>query len=301
MKTWRVIMITTQTETKETREKVNIFEFSDYADYLNSYVNRYGRYGHGPFNLKNWANRLGYRSASSLTMILNKSRLPTYKMINAFVEDFKLNRSERRYFELLVELERRKSSGQPIHELLNEIKRISGFSEYQKIDVDKFNVVSDWHCYVIKRLVSLSDFKLDVEWIFNKLRKKVSRKNIKSAIESLEKVGMLSFDSQKGFFDHEPKTHTGNDIPSSAIRHHHKGMIERSLEALEEQTIEERLFQGLTICVDKERDLNMAFEDIQKFINQFNRKYSKDGLGKSVYQLNVAFFDHTADDEGVKQ
>lgn len=295
-------MVTTTTEEmKETREKVNIFEFSDYADYLNSYVNRYGRYSHGPFNLKNWANRLGYRSASSLTMILNKSRLPTYKMINAFVEDFRLNRSERRYFELLVELERRKSSGQPIHELINEIKRISGFSEYQKIDVDKFNVVSDWYCYVIKRLVSLSDFKLDIEWIYNKLRKKVARKDIKSAIESLEKVGMLSFDSQKGFYDHEPKTHTGNDIPSSAIRHHHKGMIDRSLEALEEQTIEERLFQGLTICVDKERDLNMAFEDIQKFINQFNRKYSKDGVGKSVYQLNVAFFDHTSEDEGVKQ
>lgn len=294
-------MMTGTETTQETQEKVNIFEFSDYSDYLNSYVNRYGRYSHGPFNLKNWANRLGYRSASSLTMILNKTRLPTYKMINAFSEDFKLNRSERRYFELLIELERRKVSGQPIHELLNEIKRISGFSEYQKIDVDKFSVVSDWYCYVIKRLVSLKDFKLDIEWIFNKLRKKVPRKNIKSAIESLEKVGMISFDSQRGFYDHEPKTHTGNDIPSSAIRHHHRGMIERSLEALEEQTIDERFFQSLTICMDKERDLTTAFEDIQKFVNQFNRKYSKDGVGKSVYQLNLALFDHTAEEEGVKQ
>lgn len=291
----------TGTESQETQEKVNIFEHSDYSDYLNSYVNRYGRYSHGPFNLKNWANRLGYRSASSLTMILNKTRLPTYKMINAFAEDFKLNRSERRYFELLIELERRKVSGQPIHELLNEIKRISGFSEYQKIDVDKFSVVSDWYCYVIKRLVSVKNFKLDIEWMFNKLRKKVPRKNIKTAIESLEKVGMISFDSQKGFYDHEPKTHTGNDVPSSAIRHHHKGMIERSLEALEEQTIEERFFQSLTICVDKERDLSGACEDIQKFVNQFNRKYSKDGVGKSVYQLNIQFFDHTIEEEGAKQ
>lgn len=291
----------TGTESHETQEKVNIFEHSDYSDYLNSYVNRYGRYSHGPFNLKNWANRLGYRSASSLTMILNKTRLPTYKMINAFSEDFKLNRSERRYFELLIELERRKTSGQPIHELLNEIKRISGFSEYQKIDVDKFTVVSDWYCYVIKRLVSLKSFKLDIEWIFNKLRKKVPRKEIKTAIESLEKVGMISFDSQKGFYDHEPKTHTGNDIPSSAIRHHHRGMIERSLEALEEQTIEERFFQSLTLCFDKERDLAPAFEEIQKFVNQFNRKFSKDGAGKSVYQMNIQFFDHTSEEEGIKQ
>ena len=295
------MIITTTEGMLETKEKVNIFEFSDYADYLNRYVNRYGRYSHGPFNLKNWANRLGYRSASSLTMILNKTRLPTFKMMNAFAEDFKLNSSERNYFELLVELERRKASGEQLYELINEIKRISGFSEYQKIDIAKFSVISDWYCYVIKRLVSLQDFKLDVEWIFSKLRKKVARKDIKSAIESLEKVGMLTFDSQKGFYDDDPKTHTGNDIPSSAIRHHHKGMIERSLEALEEQTIDERLFQGLTLCIDKERDLNLAFEEIQKFINQFNRKFSKDGVGKSVYQLNVAFFDHTLDEKGENQ
>lgn len=274
-------------------DKINVFEFSDYADFLNRYVSRYGRYGHGPYNLKNWANRLGYRSASSLTMILNKTRLPTFKMIQAFSEDFGFNKNERRYFELLVELERKKKSGQSCVELIDEIKKMSGFSEYQRINVDQFVVVSEWYCYVIKALVNLKSFKLDINWIYEILRKKVSRTQIKLAIESLEKIGMLKFDTHHGFFDGAPKTHTGNEVPSSAIRQHHQGMINRSLEALDEQTIDERFFQSMTLCIDQEVDYENATEDIQKFINTFNRKYSKNDEANSVYQMNVQFFQHT--------
>lgn len=274
-------------------KKIEIFNFTDYSDYLNAYVNEYGRYSHGPFNLKNWAKRLGYRSPSSLAMVLNKQRFPTYKMIAAFSEDFKLNKSERRYLELLVELERKKLKGEPLEETMKEAKKISGLHEYQQINFNQFTVVSDWFCYVVKRLVSHKDFQNDEDWIFRKLRRKVSRAKIRRAIDSLIGVELLKQDENGRLIDSSPQTHTGNEIPSAAIRSHHKGMIERANEALDEQTIDNRIFQAITLNIKKDEDKEAAFDDIKKFINDFNRKYSDDNNGDSVYQLNLQFFEHT--------
>ncbi|MCP4913192.1 MAG: DUF4423 domain-containing protein [Oligoflexia bacterium] len=274
-------------------KKIEIFNFTDYSDYLNAYVNEYGRYSHGPFNLKNWAKRLGYRSPSSLAMVLNKQRFPTYKMIAAFSEDFKLNKSERRYLELLVELERKKLKGESLEETIKEAKKISGLHEYQQINFNQFTVVSDWFCYVVKRLVSHKDFQNDEDWIFKKLRRKVSRAKIRRAIDSLIGVELLKQDESGRLIDSSPKTHTGNEIPSAAIRSHHRGMIERATEALEEQSIDDRIFQAITLNIKKEEDKEAAFDDIKKFINDFNRKYSDDNNGDSVYQLNLQFFEHT--------
>ncbi|MDC1173947.1 TIGR02147 family protein [Bacteriovoracaceae bacterium] len=276
-------------------KKIEIFSFTDYSDFLNAYVNEYGRYSHGPFNLKNWAKRLGYKSPSSLAMVLNKQRFPTWKMIAAFSEDFKLNKNERRYFELLVELERKKLKGEPLEEIIKEAKRISGLHEYQQINFNQFTVVSDWYCYAIKRLVALKDFQNNEDWIFKKLRRKVSKAKIRNAIDSLIGVGLVKQTADGGLADSNPKTHTGNEVPSAAIRSHHRGMIERSLEALEEQSIENRIFQAMTLSMDKSTDKEKAFDDIKNFINDFNRKYSKDNNGDSVYQLNVQLFEHSVE------
>lgn len=280
-------------QTVETNSSISIFDYTDYSDYLNSYVNESGKYSHGPFNLKNWAVRLGYRSPSSLAMVLNKQRLPTWRMIASFSEDFRLNKNERRYFELLVELERKKQAGEPVSEILKETHKLSGLKEYQKINYDQFVVISDWHCYVIKRLVSNKKFIEDNEWIYKVLRKKVSRTKINEAINSLISVGLLTRDSQGHLVDSSPKTHIGNEIPSSAVRNHHRGMMERAIESIEEQDVKNRILQSVTLTLNKTHKLDEAFEDIKDFINNFNRKYSDDTNGDSVYQLNVQLFEHT--------
>ncbi len=287
--------------TLERLRKISIFDFTDYSEYLNSYVNEYGKYSHGPFNLKNWAKRLGYRSASSLAMVLNKQRIPTWKMIASLSEDFKLSKNERKYFELLVDLERKKQAGEPIHEILKETHRLSGLKEYQQINFDQFVVISDWHCYVIKRLVSNKNFIDDLDWIYRALRRKVTKAKIKESIDSLISVGMLSRDDKGQLVDSNPQTHTGNQIPSAAIRNHHKGMLMRGIEAIEEQDVSSRMFQGLTLNMKKDADLESAFEDIKKFINKFNKKYSKDGAGDSVYQLSMMLYEHTDISNEVEQ
>ena len=293
--------ITNQNHKKKVVSKPSIFDFTDYSDFLNSYVQAYGKYSHGPYNLKNWALRLGYKSPSSLAMVLGKQRLPTWRMIISFSEDFQLTKPEKKYFELLVEIERKKNSGADVSELIKEANKLSGSREYQKINLDQFSVVSDWYCYVIKRLVSNRHFVYDLEWIYRVLRRKISKSQIKVAIDNLKNVGLVKEDPISGLSDEKMKVHTGDQVPSAAIRNHHRGMIAGALDALEEQDVDERIFQSLTLNLNKKERLGEAFEDIRQFINDFNEKYSDEASGDAVYQLNTQLFEHTRNLDQLEQ
>lgn len=274
----------------------SIFQFSDYGDFLNAYVTLYGKYSHGPYNLKNWAKRLGYKSPSSLTMVLNKQRLPPTRMIHRLAEDFGLSATETKYFELLVEIEKLAKAGKDYSAPLKEAHKLAKKKNYQKINLDEFSIVSDWYCFVIKRLVTCKQFVNDIDWIFRALRKKVSKAQIKDALDKLLATGLLESRDGK-LVDVRKKLHTGDQRAAVAIKKHHRGMIIHSLDAIEEQSVDERMFQGLTLNMNKKEKLSEAFEDIREFISEFNSKYSNEDNSDSVYQLNIQLFEHTKEVE----
>lgn len=271
--------------------KPKIFDFSDYADFLNAYVSLYGKYGHGPYNLKNWAQRLGYKSPSSLAMVLNKKRLPTYKMIASLSEDFGLSADEKEYFRTLVDIEKKKTSGKDISELLEKAKLLSGNNEYQKINYEQFALVSDWYCYAVKALIAQKGFIYDLDWMYRALRKKVTQAQIKNAIYNLLQVGLIEECHERGLRVSGKQTHTGNGVPSAAIKNHHRGMIFQASQAIDEQSVQERILQGLTLNIKKEEQIQDAFIEIMNFMQDFNSKYGhEESQGDSVYQLNIQFF-----------
>lgn len=275
---------------------LSIFQFDDYSEFLNSYVNLFAKYTHGPYNLTNWSKRLGYKSPSSLTMVLNKQRIPPVRMVHRLAEDFKLTASETKYFVLLVEIEKLKSKGKDFTAQLREAHCISKKKKYQKINLDQFSIVSDWYCFVIKRLVTCKNYIQDIDWIYRSLRKKVSKPQIKEALDKLKSVGLIE-EVNGRYIDPKKKLHTGDQVATAAIKNHHRGMIGQALDALDEQSVESRMFQGLTLNMNKCEDLKGAFEDIREFITEFNAKYSNESNSDSVYQLNIQLFEHTKEVE----
>ena len=119
----------------------------------------------------------------------------------------------------------------------------------------------------------------------------MTKAQIKGAIYNLLKVGFVEECEERGLKVAKGKTHTGNGIPSAAIKNHHRGMVHQASQAIDEQSVEERILQGLTLNIDKEKDKEEAFSDIMKFIQDFNSKYRNDEDGESTYQLNIQFFE----------
>ena len=80
-------------------KKVSIFKFDNIRDYLMAAGFPQGIYNGQANTLQKWSNRLGYRSPSSLNMVLKGSRSPSRDMQRALIKDLLLSSKESEYFE----------------------------------------------------------------------------------------------------------------------------------------------------------------------------------------------------------
>ncbi|WP_412477730.1 DUF4423 domain-containing protein [Halobacteriovorax sp. RT-2-3] len=277
--------------------KVSIFDFENYCDFLIKAGMPDGLYSHTSNNLKTWANRLGYRSPSSLTMVIKGQRSPSLEMINALSEDLGMNMKEKQYFMLLVQLEKAQKKNKDTKEILEKIAIINPRGKAIALSLKEFNAISDWYFLAIKQLISMPSFIEDEEWIYHKLRKKPTINQIKYAIETMLETKTIGRNDDGRLIVQKEGLITTNDVPSSAIKRHHYGMINRALEAIEEQPVEERQITSVTMKV-KQSDVSEAKKFIFDFIKDFNEKFSTNEAN-NLYQLNTQFFAHTG--EVVKQ
>lgn len=272
---------------------INIFDFTDYKAFLLKKGLPRGHYSHGHKNLNNWAKRLGYKSPSSLSMILSGERLPSEQMIKKISKDLKLTPRETRYFKLLVELEKTQKQNKDSGKIQEEIKKLNTEKNSYQIDLKNFTTISEWYYLAIKQLISTPNFIEDEQWIYKRLRKKVSIGQIRLALKDLEDLEIIKRDTTGRFQVIKPGLITSNDVPSSAIRKHHSGMIELAKTALIEQDVNERQINSTTLKVNS-ADIPEAKKFIFDFIKEFAARFNCDA-SENIYQLNVQLFELTKD------
>ncbi|OIQ16173.1 MAG: hypothetical protein BM556_16065 [Bacteriovorax sp. MedPE-SWde] len=273
--------------------KVSIFDFTDFRAYLIKVGMPDGLYAHTGNNLKAWAQRLGYKSPSSLTMVMRGQRLPSFDMITALVQDLGMNSRERKYFELLVKLEKFKRKKQDPQEIMEQLAKLNTDQSKHSVGLKEFSLISEWYFLAIKQLIETPNFIEDEDWIYKKLRKKLTPSQIKRALSTLAELGITGRDDNGKLIVVTKGLITSNDVPSSAIKRHHYGMINRALEAIDEQDVSERQINSVTMKI-KKKDIEDAKKSIFDFIKEFNNKFAVDDAD-DIYQLNIQMFKHTKD------
>ncbi|MCC7403324.1 MAG: TIGR02147 family protein [Bdellovibrionales bacterium] len=268
--------------------KISIFAFADFREYLKAAGLPDGPYSHQHNNLSRWAKRLGYRSPSSLAMVLNGQRLPSAEMIHALCQDLRLDPTEREYLNTLILLEKAKRRGRDPGALLERIASLAHPSTQPSLTLEQFRLVADWYFLAIKNLAALADFEENPNWIRRRLRNKVTTPQIEYALKTLENLGLLRRDSSGVLRPNGEPWNTGQECPSAAVRRHHGGMIQRALEAIEEQEPAERHLLGLSMRLSPPR-LNEAKTRLHEFVESFNRDFFEPD-GTEIYQLNLQLF-----------
>ena len=157
------------------------------------------------------------------------------------------------------------------------------------IDLTRFSTISEWYYVAIKQLISTKDFVEDENWIYKRLRKKVTLGQIKVALKNLEDLEIIKRDEQGKLKVIKPGLITSNDVPSSAIRKHHYGMMELGMQALLEQNVEQRQINSTSLKINK-NDLPEAKKFIFDFIKEFASRFHIDE-SSNIYQLNVQLFE----------
>lgn len=272
---------------------LNIFNYKRLSPFLEDVARQPRLIGRKRATLKAWAEKLGYQSPRSVGMIFDGRRLPSSKMLNRLCLILNLSPEERDYFFSLLALEKAKAETHEKSDLLNRIEKSNPKIENQiEISPEEFQYVSEWYHIVIKQLLQNSGNAMTSDRIKRILKGKVTDFQIEEALHNLQKLNLLTYDeSTKSYQTKNESFITTQDIPSSCIRSHHRQMLQRASEALDEVELEHREFTSSTFSFAMEH-MNEVKEIIRNFRDRLEKQYAaKDS--QNVYQLNIQFFPHS--------
>ncbi len=196
----------------------------------------------------------------------------------------KLKPRQKRYWMSMVQKESSRS------EILRrvaekEFLKIKSENQDVRLSEEEFSLISDWWMGAVLEVVTLSDFKPEVDWISSRCGMPVGQVNL--AIERLTRLGLLEIQGQEWRVRPEAFA-IGSDVPNSAIRKFHRQVIEKSLFSLLHENPQCREFNSVVLAVDVTRLAEFKTR-LRDFFNDFVS--AADSAEKNeLYGLSVQFF-----------
>ncbi|MGE3760579.1 MAG: TIGR02147 family protein [Pseudobdellovibrionaceae bacterium] len=156
-----------------------------------------------------------------------------------------------------------------------------------KVDLEKFKILSDWYHFAIMELTIREDFVSDPVWISQKLE--ISKEVTYEAIKRLENFGLIKKDKKGRWLQTETDLAVGNCLPSSAIRKHHRQILDKAEKSLENCPTEQREFSSNIFVVDESQIPN-AKKALKELRRAFCSDFTKSKTKNRVYCLALQFF-----------
>ncbi len=169
--------------------------------------------------------------------------------------------------------------------LKNEYEKSEESSRF-KLQLDAFKIISDWYHLGIIELMKCKDFKHDSKWIARRLGVPVIQ--IELAIERLLRVGLLKRQGTE-YFAVEANGWVPGGVPSASIRKFHRQVLEKAIQAIDMQQVNERFFSSHFLTIDR-ADLPKAFAAIQDFQQKFCIEHQNGQAKELLYCISMQLF-----------
>jgi len=235
------------------------------------------------YSLRSFARDLKV-SQSFLSQVLSfKRKLGDEKAI-IIADKLKFKSVQKRLFLSLIRRDLSKSSQS--QEILNSeiVDLLKKSPKFAVLSEDTFNIVADWHYFAILELTAIKNFKSNVEWVARRLNIPVSV--AQTAVERLLRVGLL--ESHNGCWRKVERDYIFENVPSHAIRRHHRQTLDLAHLALQQQRLSEREFFTISMPMDP-KYVAKAKEAISEFSKKLMSEM-QESEPKSVYKLAIQFF-----------
>jgi uncharacterized protein (TIGR02147 family) len=268
------------------REGMNpIFKYESARRYLVDYVS-HKQTVDPSFSLRKWSKAMGMSSHAHLVMILQGKRSLTLKQVPFFSKGMNFSSPERLYFQALIQFENADTSEEK--DLCRLwLSEANPGGHFHVREVDEYIVIAHWVHMAILAMTDNKGFCGTAEEIHRKLGKKVSVAEIRSALERLRALNLVREDNGKLLCTYERVT-TKDDVANRGAREYHKQVAKLAIDAIEQQSVEEREFQSFAVSVPHDK-IGLAKEMIRKFRTQFFEAMTSEP-GDEVYQTQIQFF-----------
>jgi len=161
------------------------------------------------------------------------------------------------------------------------------------LNLELFEIISDWHYFAIYELIKSQPKKSRPIWIARRLG--LDTLSTKIALDKLAHAGFIKKVPSGNYeTSSDEGIYTGNDVPHVAIKNHHQQVSRKAIEAID-LPVQEREFQSLQFAFDR-RQIKKAQEKIRKFIHEFETEFSMKNAS-DIYQMNLQLFSLTKEEK----
>ena len=155
--------------------------------------------------------------------------------------------------------------------------------DYVSLSNDSFKAVSDWYHLAIVQLLELDGFDPSPVWIANALG--IKRLEAKAALDRLIRLGVLvvldgKVQAPSGFVS------VSDGTQSEAVQSFHRQILYKALDALTNQSVDERDFSTSIFTMQKE-DFRSACDSIKSFRRALSEAMSGASKKDDLYSLSV--------------
>ena len=222
--------------------------------------------------------------AGALSRILSGKQVPSLKLAQQLMSALDLEPKDQQGFLASLAEEHRSRGMKRLNPFFR--KHPGASAAAKELSIDVYRVISEWYHTAILELTFTENFQSSPAWIAQQIG--INEIEAKLAIERLLNVGLLKNENGQLTKTNEQLSTADKHLTTPALRKNQKQLLERAIQSLEEDPIEERSMTSMTMAID-ETKLPLAKQMIREF-NQTLCKFLESGKKTRVYNLGVALY-----------
>ena len=266
--------------------KPNIQNYHDYLEFLKDWT-EYLKDQESGFSLRKIAKEAGIASGY-LPMCFGRKRKLSLKFYEKIKPFLKLSVKEKRFLDLLRVIAESEIAKERV-EALTDLQKLKDYKDNHHSELEAHQYLSRWYYVAIRELVNLSEFKSEPTWIQERLRGRISQKEISESIKFLLKYGFILKDSTGKFKVAEKQLSCHEGVYKISLGEFHRQMLDIAKNSIDEVSREERILLGHTVALSKDQ-YDKVQEILREAINKIETVDNSSQLETEVYQIEVAAF-----------
>lgn len=269
-----------------TAERPDIYRYHDHRLFLNELI-AFLKETQPGFSLRSLAQKAGI-AVGHLSMMLSGARALSGDALEKMGKPLGLTAAERTHLDLL----RLFSESDSLEVRASALERIQRFGAYQRSnpkESETFRYLTRWLNVAIREMVSLKDFRAEPEWIVERLRKRLSLKQVEEALSFLVENRYVELTPDKKANLPQKTVKCFGSVFRLVLGQFHRQMLELASESFDNTSHDERNITGQTIAIADEdwpRLRNILDETITKLGDLEKNEKPKD----TVYHITFAAF-----------
>lgn len=163
---------------------------------------------------------------------------------------------------------------------------------YEQMNLDLFNIISDWYHFAILELMTIESFSANNKWIAKTLG--ITLSEATDAVDRLVRCGLLEIQKDQWLDRSSGRTtNIAPDLTTVAMRHLQKQFLQKAMTALDEVSISQRDNTSISMAIDIDK-LPGAKEKIKNFRRSLAKFLSRSGKRNDVYNLTISLYPLTS-------